>query len=88
MSQEPPSAYWAPAGRVFQYVGPTGTPAQIGWMTSNGAFTYDFRSERVGIWDGTVLPRDLIGEPRRGFEELVHAWERLVLARSQKQAVN
>jgi hypothetical protein len=54
---------------------------QIGWMTADGSFTYDFRSDRIGIWNSAVVRRDLAGEPRRTFEELVHTWESMLLAR-------
>ncbi|MEO6212064.1 MAG: sulfatase-like hydrolase/transferase [Vicinamibacterales bacterium] len=69
--------------RVFQFLGTLETPSQIGWMTSDGSFTYDFRSERVGLWDSAVAEPDLLGGPRRIFEELVYTWESMLLIRSQ-----
>jgi hypothetical protein len=67
--------------RVFQYLGTLDTPAQIGWMTASGSLTYDFRSERVSIWDAVVSPRDLTGQPKRMFQELVYTFESILLAR-------
>lgn len=73
---------------MFQYLGTLDTPSQIGWMTAEGSFTYDFRSDLIGVWDSTVSRRDLVGEPRRIFQELVYAWESMLLARSQARSVD
>ena len=78
---------WSQQCRI-QYVGPVRTPVQIGWMTRSGSFTYDFRSERVSIWEGLALPGALRGAPRSLFEDLVHTWERIVLAPSQRHRVD
>jgi hypothetical protein len=83
-----PSSQWTTTAHVFQYVGPVRTPVQIGWMTRSGSFTYDFRSERVSIWEGLALPGTLRGAPRSLFEDLVHTWERIVLAPSQRHRVD
>jgi hypothetical protein len=66
--------------RVFQFLGTLDTPAQIGWITPTGLFSYDFRSDRAGIWDSTVRRNDLVGMPRQMFEDLIYAWESMVLA--------
>jgi Sulfatase len=66
--------------RVFQYLGPLETPGQIGWLTAEGQLTYDFRTNRVGLWDSIVRPDALVGEPRSTFTELVHLWESMQLA--------
>ena len=79
-----PSQHRSTSARVFQFVGSPETPRQIGWMTPNGSITYDFRSERISVWDGEVTERDLIAGPRRLFQELVHSWERLLLAGRSK----
>ena len=68
--------------RVFQYLGTLDTPVQIGWMTASGPFTYDFRSERVTVWDGVVNPRELTGQPKRMFQDLAHTFESILLART------
>ena len=52
-------------------------------MTADGPFLYDFRSDRVSVWEGTVAPDDLDGVHRQWFEELVHTWESMLLARNQ-----
>jgi hypothetical protein len=83
-----PVARWTPNARVFQYAGAIETPAQIGWMTAGGPLTYDFRSDRAGIWDGSVPPRDLVGDPRQAFVDLVYTWERFVLSQSRRQTLD
>ena len=65
---------------MFQYLGSLDMPGQIGWLSANGRFTYHFRSNRVGLWDVTVKPEDLIGEPLRAFTDLLHYWESIQLA--------
>jgi len=65
--------------RVFQYLGPLDTPGEIGWLTSTGQFTYDFRTNRVGLWESSVKPDALIGEPRAAFTDLIHFWESVQL---------
>jgi len=69
------------AARVFQYLGTLDTPSQIGWNTASGLVSYDFRSDRMGVWDSSVVQRDLTGEPKRMLEDLVQTWERMLLAR-------
>ena len=65
---------------VFQYLGPLETPGQIGWRTQEGAFTYDFRTDVVDLWDISVKAGALTTGPKADFEQLVHTWERLQLA--------
>jgi hypothetical protein len=72
--------------RVFQYLGPMETPGQIAWLTNVGQFTYDFRTNRVGLWDSTVRAEALYGEPLRGFTDLAHFWESIQLAVARRQA--
>lgn len=79
---ERPTVHHSREARVFQYLGTLDTPAQIGWMTASGSLTYDFRSERVSIWDAVVSPRDLTGQPKRMFQELVYTFESILLART------
>ena len=66
--------------RVFQYLGPLETPGQIAWLTNTGQFTYDFRTNRVGLWGSSVRPETLFAEPLRGFQDLAHFWESIQLA--------
>ena len=75
-----PSAVTERSSRVFQYLGRLESTPQIGWTMAEGSFTYDLRSDRVNVWDGSVKPSLLEGEPRKLFMELVHTWERLLLA--------
>jgi hypothetical protein len=69
---------------VFQYLGPLETPGQIGWRTQEGAFTYDFRTDTVDLWDTSVKAGALTTGPQAEFEQLVHTWERLQLALSRQ----
>jgi hypothetical protein len=82
---ERPAVHQSRDARVFQYLGTLDTPAQIGWMTASGPFTYDFRSERVTVWDGVLRPRDLTGQPNRMFQELVYTFESISLARTARR---
>lgn len=82
---ERPAVSRRSTARVFQFLGALETPAQIGWMTSEGSFTYDFRSERVGVWGNTLRSRDLIGDPRQTFQNLVYSWESMLLARDARR---
>jgi hypothetical protein len=72
--------------RVFQYLGPLETPGQIGWLTTEGQLTYDFRTNRVGLWGSIVRPEALVGEPQRTFTDLVHLWESMQLAAAARRA--
>jgi len=71
--------------KVFQYLGPIETPGQIGWLSESEQFTYDFRSNRVGLWDTTMAPADLVGVPKDTFADLVHYWESIQLAFSGRR---
>ena len=64
---------------VFQYLGPLETPGQIAWLTNTGQVTYDFRTNRVGLWGSSVRPEALYGEPLRSFTNLAHLWESMQL---------
>ena len=78
-----PVVHRSSTANVFQYLGPLETPSQIGYLTADGWFTYDFRSDRIGVWESTVSRRDLLAEPRQIFQELIYTWERMLLARSK-----
>ena len=73
------------SSRVFQYLGRLESTPQIGWMTTDGSFTYDLRSDRVNVWDAFMKPSLLAGEPRKVFMDLVHTWERLLLANAPEK---
>jgi hypothetical protein len=72
--------------RVFQYVGTLETPGQIGWLTRAGQVTYDFRTDRFGVWNAAVKPAALVGEPLNMFRDLVYTWESMKLA--QRKSAN
>jgi hypothetical protein len=67
-------------GRVFQYLGSLEAPGEIAWLTREGRITYDFRTNHVGLWDSTLNPDALVGEPKKAFLDLVYTWERMRLA--------
>jgi hypothetical protein len=69
-------------GRVFQYLGSLTAPGEIGVLTRDGQTTYDFRTNRVGVWGTTVSPEALVGQPKQDFLDLVRTWERMRLAQS------
>ena len=78
--QHPPLVESRDGRRVFQYLGTLENPGQIGWLSNDGVFTYDFRNNEVGLWDSTLRPEDLTGEPQRLFHDLVYTWESIQLA--------
>ena len=78
--QNPPRVEAREGRRVFQYLGTLEHPGQIGWLSQDGVFTYDFRTNEVGLWDSTLRPADLSGEPRRLFQDLAYTWESMQLA--------
>jgi hypothetical protein len=83
----PPMVEPGTSGRVFQYLGPLDTPGQIGWLTSEGGFTFDFRTNLVHLWDTNVRADQLKGAPQNSFEELVHTWESLQLALARQHGM-
>jgi len=72
--------------KVFQYLGPLETPGQIGWLSTTGPYTYDFRTDRVQLWGSTVRRDVLAGEPLRMFTDLVHTWESMQLTLAGRSA--
>jgi arylsulfatase A-like enzyme len=71
---------------VFQYLGHLTAPPQIAWTTGAGRTTYDFRTNQFQIPGGRwQRPDDLDATSRVTFNELVHQWERMVLASTQPQ---
>jgi hypothetical protein len=69
------------AKRVFQYLGALERPASIAFVTADGRVTLDLRSRRIdfgsGEWRAT---NGLTGDERRIYLDLVHTWERMLLA--------
>jgi hypothetical protein len=71
--------------RVFQYLGNLDRPRQIAFAEGPTRIIYDFRTRRVLAADAWQTPDKLDGQTSRRFLELVHYWERLVLARAGVQ---
>lgn len=72
---------------VFQYLGTVNRPRQIAFRTGVGGIAYDFRSRKVQVRSGAWLPlSDVSGEERERFHDLVHYWERMMLARASRMA--
>ncbi len=69
-------------GSVFQYLGSLAAPGEIGRLSRNGQITYDFRTDRIGLWGSTIRPDALIGAPKQAFLDLVRTWERMRLAQA------
>jgi hypothetical protein len=72
---------------VFQYLGFIERPAQIAFVTEAGRIAYDIRERkyrsRSGEWRS---PERLSDIERRQFLDLVHTWERMVLAKRDQEA--
>jgi hypothetical protein len=68
---------------VFQYLGTLDRPGQIGFTSRSGRTIYDFREGRFQF-DGSEprAPDALDARARRVFLDLVHTWERMMLART------
>jgi hypothetical protein len=72
--------------RVFQYLGTIRRPRQIGFLTTHGRAIYDFPSRRVSLAGGDWQdPGGLTGDAQTEFLDLVHFWERMVLARAAQR---
>jgi arylsulfatase A-like enzyme len=61
---------------VLQYLGDLRRPRQVAFTHGGRRFIYDFRAERVQVWDGAWrAPATLTGEDRAVFQRLIHQWE-------------
>jgi arylsulfatase A-like enzyme len=70
--------------KVFQYLGSVDRPRQIAFTSGDGRTLYDFRTGRVRLAERAwQRPGELDDDGVRQFLELVHFWERVVLARSE-----
>jgi hypothetical protein len=79
-----PSVRREAGGRVFQYLGSLERPAQIGFVTTSGRTIYDFRADRFLGPDGAwTAPAQLVGPARAAFLELLHYWERMMVAQAR-----
>ena len=72
---------------VFQYLGTVNRPRQIAFRTRADMIIYDFRSRRFQARGrGWVPERELAGDERSKFLDLVRYWERMLLARAARLA--
>lgn len=69
MADRRPRIRQDPSKTVLQYLGNLDRPRQLGWVTGGSRVLYDFRDRQV------------IG-PAAQVTELVHIWERMLLARA------
>jgi hypothetical protein len=69
-----------PGKVVFQYLGTLNRPSQIAFTNGAGRLIYDFRNRRV-LETAREEAADPGVAPNGRFMELVHLWERMVLAR-------
>lgn len=86
----PPAASASPVVRasagksVFQYLGNIARPGQIAFVTSTGRITYDLRRRVSRFGEGSWKPDGrLSAEERHTVLDLIHTWERMLLARDQ-----
>lgn len=69
---------------TFQYLGSIERPVQIALTSITGQVAHDFRTGRVQVdRAGWRRPEALEPDGFRRWRELVHQWERMVLAREQ-----
>jgi hypothetical protein len=73
------------AKSIFQYLGSVQRPVQIALTSITGQMAYDFRSGRVQVDRvGWRRPDALDPDEFSRWRQLVHHWELMVLARSQR----
>lgn len=78
-----PTLHHDPTRRVFQYLGNLERPRQIGFLTTAGRLLYDMRSRRASVRGGRWMREDdLQAGERAEILDLIHTWERMVIARS------
>ena len=75
-----------PGKRVFQYLGNINRPRQIGFESGQARIIYDFRQRRVRTADTAEWrhPDELTDAERPAFLELIHYWERMMVARAAR----
>jgi membrane-anchored protein YejM (alkaline phosphatase superfamily) len=67
--------------RVFQYLGTIERPRALGAVSANGRLVYDMRERKAqidGVWRSE---RELSERERQQVLDLIHTWERMVIAR-------
>lgn len=76
-----------PTATVFQYLGNLRQPSQIALRGTRGRIIYDFRTDRVRIFDNSWRhPNELTEEEFSAFQGLVNLWERMIIAVHAAQA--
>jgi hypothetical protein len=68
------------SGRVFQYLGNVERPAAIGFVGERGRLVYDLRDATIETGTSRVPVHAADEGTQAAWRELVHFWERLVLA--------
>jgi hypothetical protein len=72
------------ARTVFQYLGIIDRAGAIGLAGSGGRLVHDVRAGRTQVDGGPWLAEEeLSASTRREVQDLIHAWERMVIARRQ-----
>jgi arylsulfatase A-like enzyme len=71
--------------RIFQYLGSVQQPAQIALTGLKDQIAYDFRTNQVQ-WNGAEWrqPERLTPRESGAWLELIHLWERMILARGER----
>ena len=77
-----------PTKHVFQYLGSVERPVQIALTSIGGQIAYDFRTGRVQIDRAAWRRPDALPPAEfNRWRALVHQWERMVLARYQRESL-
>jgi hypothetical protein len=85
----PPAIVPDRSRRIFQYLGRLERAAQIAWTTPEGRLLYDLRARQAKFGGGPwIADRQLTDDQRAAAYELVHTWERMLLARADAMAEN
>jgi arylsulfatase A-like enzyme len=79
-----PVADFSASRQVFQYLGEIRRPRQVGFLRDGRRLIYDFRTNRVRLWDDEwVAPATFTGRDLEEFDQLIHHWEAMNLARAE-----
>jgi glucan phosphoethanolaminetransferase (alkaline phosphatase superfamily) len=70
--------------KVFQYLGNIKRPSQIAFRHNRGRTTYDFRTGRIQVSDGSwKLPGELTVAEYSDYRNLVNMWEGMIISRNR-----
>ena len=82
-SHDRPRAVTDPQRTVFQYLGTVDQPAQIAFIGAAHRVVYDLRTRRAQVGHGPWQSEAALDPSARvSVQELIHHWERMVVARS------